>query len=109
MPNFHSYDADAYCVRCGKEIYFEVGPGLSLCPHCDGNYEKTDEELAIEEQRQKKADIEAEVHEETIKMKLMYLQELKRVRPAKEVNLIDSIMDDICAFQADSIRNQYPI
>lgn len=40
--------ADSHCVNCGAPIYFEVGPGLSRCPACGKNPDKTPEQEAKE-------------------------------------------------------------
>lgn len=37
---------DTTCVRCGRGISFEVGPDFGSCPHCGGDYERTDEQIA---------------------------------------------------------------
>lgn len=36
--------ADSHCVNCGAPIYFEVGPGISRCPACGKNPDKTPEQ-----------------------------------------------------------------
>jgi uncharacterized Zn finger protein (UPF0148 family) len=48
MTGYEEDGADAHCVHCGCQIYFEVGPGTSSCPSCGKNFMKTDRELERE-------------------------------------------------------------